>query len=116
MCVVLCPKMVQITMCSFVTIRCHGLTLCNYHLLPRGLTPGTPPGNPQEPRVEWYSLVFLVSSQALTESGRKKTLNAKSSACFLPKKVLVGYKKMLTFSAFFNRRALHFSDFHLHFS
>ena len=32
------------------------------------------------------------------------------------KKVLVSYKKMLTFSAFFNHITLHFSDFHLHFS
>ena len=27
-----------------------------------------------------------------------------------------GLQKMLTFSAFFNHRTLHFSDFHLHFS
>ena len=29
--------------------------LCTYHLLPRGWTPETSPGNPWEPRVEWYS-------------------------------------------------------------
>ena len=55
----------------------------------------------------------------------KKALNAKSSACFLPKSAKImliflksacGLQKMLTFSAFFNHRTLHFSDFHLHFS
>ena len=40
--------------------------------------------------------------------------SAKIMLIFL--KVLVGYKKMLTFSDFFNHRTLHFSDFHLQFS
>ena len=37
--------------------------LCSYHLLPRGSTPGTPPGNPREPRGNGTVLVFLFSPQ-----------------------------------------------------
>ena len=35
--------------------------LCTYHLLPRGSTPGTPPGNPWEARGIGLVLVFLFS-------------------------------------------------------